>query len=82
MYFLITSPDKIGISSILSDKIAVVVGVVNNILPKKLFRFKLLNWYFLPSSIDSVNYPHVAIPMSLAWSNKIASHRQLVLPGD
>ena len=57
MYFLITSSDKIGISSISSDTIAVAVGVVDNFLPKKVFRFKLWNSYFLPSSIHCVNSP-------------------------
>ena len=82
LYFLITSSDKIGISCISSDTIAVVVGVVDNFLPKKFFRFKLWNLYFLPSSIDCVNYPHIVMRMSLVWSNKIASRRLLVLPDD
>ena len=77
LHFLITSSDKIGISSISSNTIAVVVGVVNNFLPKKLFRFKLWNLYFLPSSIDCVSSPYIVIPMSLVWSNKIASRRYL-----
>ena len=81
VYFLITSFDKIGISSISSDTIAVAVGIVDNFLPKKLFRFKLWNSHFLPSSIDCVNFLHSVIPMSLVWSNKIASRRLLVLPG-
>ena len=41
MYFLITSSDKITISSISSDTTAVVEGVVDNLLPKKFFKFKL-----------------------------------------
>ena len=57
MYFLITLSEKIGISFISSDTIPVVVGVVDNFLPKKLFKFKLWNSYFLPSSIDYVNSP-------------------------
>ena len=40
MYFLITLPDKTDISSVSSDAIAIVVGVVDNFLSKKLFRFK------------------------------------------
>ena len=52
MYFLITSPDKIGVSSISSDTTAVVVGVVDNFLPKIFCRFELWNLYFLPSLAD------------------------------
>ena len=59
MYFLITSSDKIGISSISSHTIAVVLGVVDNFLPKKFFRFKLWNLHFLPSSIYCSNSPHI-----------------------
>ena len=72
MYFLITSSDKIGIFSISSGTIAVIVGVVDNFLPKKFVRFKLWNSYFLPSSINSL---HIAMPMSLVRSNKIAPRR-------
>ena len=82
MYFFITLSDKIGISSISSGTIAVVVGVVDNLLPKIFCRFKLWNWYFLPSSSDCVNSPHIAMPMSLAQSNKTVPRRLRVLPGD
>ena len=85
MYFIITSSDKIGkigIFSISSDTIAVVVVVVDSFLFKEFFRFKLWNPYFLSSSIDFVNSTHNVMPMSLVWSNEVASRRLLVLPGD
>ena len=71
MYFLIISCDKFDIFFISSDTIAVVVGVVDNFLPNKFFRFKLWNSYFLSSSIDFVNFPHIFMPMSLERSNKL-----------
>ena len=76
MYFLITSSDKIGISSISLDTIAVVVGVVDNFLRKKSFRFKLWNLNLnlsLNLNLNCVNPPHTDMPMSLVWSNKFAS---------
>ena len=82
MYFLITSSDKITISSISSDTTAVVEGVVDNLLPKKFFKFKLWNSYFLPSSIDYLSSPHIVMAMSLVWSYKIVLCRLLILPGD
>ena len=82
MSFLITSSDKIGISSISADTMAIVVGVVDNFLSKKFFGFKLWNSYFLSSSIGCVNSPRIVMPRSLVWSNKITSRRLLVLPGD
>ena len=82
MYFLKTSSDKIAIFSISSGTIAVVVGVMDNLLPKIFCRFKLWNWYFLPYSIDCVNSRHIAIPMSLVQSNKIAPRRLVVLSSD
>ena len=74
MYFFTTWSDMIGISSISSDTIAVEVVLVDNFLPKKIFRFKLWNPYFLPSSVDCVNSPHIVMPMSLVSSKKKWPH--------
>ena len=57
--------------------IAVVVGVVDNFLPRNFFTFKLGNSYFLSSSIDCVKSRHIVLPTSLVKSNKIALRRLL-----